>query len=104
MLSALLSRWRRLKHSFFSLIALCTSSFHHQVSLASCLLPLVMPNTSEATFRTQVAIFSHMLFASSPSSQSPSLSTLSLKVCAAFPLSFHHFHLILLYNIEIIMA
>src|SRR6266540_2720867 len=91
MLSKLLSRCNRLKHYFFSLIALCTSSFHHQVSLDSRLLHLVTPNTSEATFRTQVAIFSHMLFASSPSSQGPSLSTLSLKVCAPSPLSFHHF-------------
>src|SRR6266540_1315236 len=97
MLSKLLSRCNRLKHSFLSLIAFCTSSFHHQVSLASRLLPLVTPNTSEATFQTQVAIFSHMLFASSPSSQGPSLSTLSLKVCAASPLSFHHFvHAILM--------
>src|SRR6185369_8342410 len=68
MLAALLSRWRRLKHSFFSLIALCTSSFHHQVSFPSCLPPLLTPNTSEATFRTHVAIFSHMSSASSPSS------------------------------------
>src|SRR6185312_4657619 len=96
MLAALLSRWRRLKHSFFSLIALCTSSFHHQVSFPSYLSPLFMPNTSEATFRTHVAIFSHMSSASSPSSQSPSPSILSLNACAASPLSFHHFVLAIL--------
>src|SRR6185437_8350281 len=44
MLAALLSRWRRLKHSF-SLIALCTSSFHHQVSFPSYLPSLLTPNT-----------------------------------------------------------
>src|SRR6266540_2720425 len=81
MLVALLSRCNRLKHSFFSLIALCTSSFHHQVSLASRLLPLVTPNTSEATFRTQIAIFSHMLFAYSSSSQGPLFSTLLKSLC-----------------------
>src|SRR5438105_3110551 len=96
MLSALLSRCNRLKYSFFFLIALCTSSFHHQVSLASRLLPVVTPNTFEATFRTQVTIFSHMLLASSPSSQGSSLSTLCLKVCAASSLSFHHFVLTIL--------
>ena len=41
-----------MKHSF-SLIALCTSSFHHQVSFPSYLSPLFMPSTSEATFRTR---------------------------------------------------
>src|SRR6185436_15364443 len=96
MLAALLSRWRRLKHSFFSLIALCTSSFHHQVSFPSCLPPLLTPNTSEATFRTHIAIFSHMSSASSPSSQNPSPSILSLNACAASPLSFHHFVLAIL--------
>ncbi|KAG2628562.1 hypothetical protein PVAP13_3KG242827 [Panicum virgatum] len=95
MLAALLSRWRRLKHSF-SLIALCTSSFHHQVSFPSCLPPLLMPNTSEATFRTHIAIFSHMSSVSSPSSQGPSPSILSLNTCAASPLSFHHFVLAIL--------
>src|SRR6185312_16565401 len=87
MLAALLSRWRRLKHSFFSLIALCTSSFHHQVSFPSCLPLLLTPNTSEATFRTHVAIFIHMSSASSPSSQGPSPSILSLNVCR-FPSKF----------------
>src|SRR5579859_508796 len=96
MLAALLSRWRRLKHSFFSLIALCTSSFHHQVSFASCLPPLLTPNASEATFRTHVAIFSHVSSTSTPSSQGPSPSILSLNVCAASPLSFHHFVLAIL--------
>src|SRR6185312_5026011 len=96
MLAALLSRWRHLKHSFFSLIALCTSSFHHHVSFPSCLSPLLTPSTSEATFRTHVAIFSRMSSASSPSSQGPSPSILSLNVCAASPLSFHHFVLIIL--------
>src|ERR1041385_498041 len=79
MLSALLSRYRRRKHTFFSLIAFWTSSFHHQVSLASTLLPLVTPNSSEAILRTHVAIFIHILFASPPSSQGPSFMTLSLK-------------------------
>src|SRR3990170_3133654 len=78
MLSALLSRYRRLKQSFFSLIAFWTSSFHHQVSLSSLLLPLDTPNSSEATLRMQVAIFIHTLSASHPSSQGPSLMTLSL--------------------------
>src|SRR6185295_11149142 len=100
MLAALLSRWRRLKHSFFSLIALCTSSFHHQVSFPSCLPPLLTPSISEATFRTHVAIFSHMLLASSPSSQGPSPSILSLNVCAASPLSFHHLILIILAHLS----
>src|SRR6185437_8659836 len=99
MLAALLSRWRRLKHSFFSLIAFCTSSFHHQVSFPSCLPPLLTPNTSEATFRTHVAIFSHMSFASSPS-QGPSPSILSLDACAASPLSFHHFVLAILAHLS----
>src|SRR6185437_10947393 len=96
MLAALLSRWRRLKHSFFSLIALCTSSFHHQVSFPFCLPPLLTPSTSEATFRTQVAIFSHMFSTYSPSSQGPSPSILSLNVCVASPLNFHHFVLAIL--------
>src|SRR6185503_15771750 len=76
MLAAPLSRWRHLKHFLFSLIALCTSSFHHQVSFPSCLPPLLTPSTSEATFRTHVAIFSHMSSVSSPSSQDPSPSIL----------------------------
>uniref|UniRef100_M8C4Y0 Uncharacterized protein n=1 Tax=Aegilops tauschii TaxID=37682 RepID=M8C4Y0_AEGTA len=71
--------YRRLKQSFFSLIAFWTSSFHHQVSLSSLLLPLDTPNSSEATLRMQVAIFIHTLSASPPSSQGPSLMTLSLK-------------------------
>src|SRR3954463_4455066 len=79
MLSALLSRYRRRKQTFFSLIAFWTSSFHHQVSLASTLLPLVTPNSSEAILRTQTAIFIHILFASPPSSQGPSFMTHSLK-------------------------
>src|ERR1044072_2671582 len=91
MFSALLSRYRRQKQTFFSLIALWTSSFHHQVSLASTLLPLVTPNSSEAILRTHVAIFIHILFASPPSSQGPSFMTLSLIALAASPLSFHHF-------------
>ncbi|KAG2636780.1 hypothetical protein PVAP13_2NG471903 [Panicum virgatum] len=95
MLAALLSRWRRLKHSFFSLIALCTSSFHNQVSFPSCLPSLLTPSTSEVTFRTHVAIFSHMSSASSPF-QDPSPSILSLNVCAASPLNFNHFVLIIL--------
>ncbi|XBH94521.1 hypothetical protein VPH35_085279 [Triticum aestivum] len=91
MLSALLSRYRHLKQSFFSLIAFWTSSFHHQVSLSSLLLPLDTPSSSEATLRMQVAIFVHTLFASPPSSQGPSLMTLSLNARATSPLSFHHF-------------
>src|SRR3954452_667359 len=91
MLAALLSRYRHLKQSFFSLITFWTSSFHHQVSLASLLLPLVTPNSSTATFRKQVAILVHIMFASPPSSQGPSLITLSLKARDASPLSFHHF-------------
>jgi hypothetical protein len=91
MLSTLLSRCIRLKHSFFSLIAFCTFSFHHHVSLVSRLPPLVTPNFSEATFLMQVAIFIHMLFTSPPSCQGPSLRTLSSNVFAASSLSFHHF-------------
>src|SRR6185503_20823412 len=100
MLAALLSRWRRLKHSFFSLIALCTSSFHHQVSFPFYLSLLLTPNTSEATFRTHVVIFSHMSSASSPSSQGPSPSILSLNACAASSLSFHHFVLVILVHLS----
>src|SRR6185437_6400937 len=90
-----------LKHSFFSLIALYTSSFHHQVSFRSCLPPLLTPSTSEATFRKHVAIFSHMSLASSPSSQGPSPSIISLNICAASPLSFHHFVLIILAHLPL---
>src|SRR3954471_19466930 len=79
MLFALLSKYRRRKQTFFSLIAFWTSSFHHQVSLASTLLPLVTPNSSEAILQTQVVIFIHILFASPSSSQGPSFMTLSLK-------------------------
>jgi hypothetical protein len=85
-----LSRCIRLKHTFFSLIAFC-NLFHHHVSLVSHLPPLVTPNSSEVTFLMQVAIFIHMLFASPPSCQGPSLKTLSLNVFAASSLSFHHF-------------
>uniref|UniRef100_A0A0A9GWA9 Uncharacterized protein n=1 Tax=Arundo donax TaxID=35708 RepID=A0A0A9GWA9_ARUDO len=74
-----MSKCRRLKHAFFSLIAFWTSSFYHYVFFASLLLPLVIPNSLEATFRTQVFIFIHILFASPPSFQEPSLITLSLK-------------------------
>jgi hypothetical protein len=41
----------------------------------------------------QVVIFIHMLFASPPSCQGPSLRTLSLNVFDASSLSFHHFAL-----------
>nr|TKW13549.1 hypothetical protein SEVIR_5G109100v2 [Setaria viridis] len=58
--------------------------------------PLVTPSTSEATFRMQFAIFSHMLFASSPSFQGPSLITLSLKTSDVSSFSFHHFVLVVL--------
>jgi hypothetical protein len=75
-ISALLSRCIRLKHNFLSLIAFCTFSFHHHVSLASRLPPLVTLNSSDATFLMQVAIPIHMLFASSASCQGPSLRTL----------------------------
>jgi hypothetical protein len=89
-LSALLSRCIRLNHSFFSLIAFCTFLFHHHVSLASHLPPLVTPNSSDATFLMQVAIPIRMLFASPPC-QGPFLRTLSLNVFTASFLSFYHF-------------
>ncbi|AQK72848.1 Regulator of nonsense transcripts UPF2, partial [Zea mays] len=60
------------------------------------MLPLVTPNTSDATFLIQVAIFTHMLFASSSSDQAPSTKTLSLKTSDVSPLSFHHFVLAIL--------
>jgi hypothetical protein len=91
MLSALLSKCIRLKHSFFSLIVFCTFSFHHHVSLASRLPPLVTLNSSDATFLMQVDILIHVLFASPPSCQGPSLRTLSLNGFMASSLSFHHF-------------
>jgi hypothetical protein len=90
-LFALLSRYIHLKHSFFSLIAFYTFSFHHHISLASCLPPLVTPNFFDATFLMQVVILIHMLFTSPPSYQMPSLRTLSLNVFAVSSLSFHHF-------------
>jgi hypothetical protein len=90
-LSVLLSRCIRLKNSFFSLIAFYTFSFHHHVSLASRLTPLVTHSFSEATFLMQVAIFIHMLFASPPLCQGPSLRTLSMNVLAASSLSFYYF-------------
>src|SRR6185503_2219255 len=77
--------------SLFSLRAFCTSSFHHQVSLVAPLLPLVTPSTFAATFLMQVAIFFHVLFASSPSSQEPSVITLLLKSSDTASFSFHHF-------------
>jgi hypothetical protein len=90
-LSTLLFRCIRLKHSFFSLIVFCTFSFHHHVSLVSRLPPLVTPNSSKATFPMQVDIFIHMLLASPPSCQGPSLRTLSLNIFTASSLNFHHF-------------
>jgi hypothetical protein len=90
-LSTLLSRSIRLKHSFFSLIAFCTFSFHHHVSLVSRLPHLVTLNSSEATFLMQVDIFIHMLFASPPSCQGLSLRTLFLNIFATSSLGFHHF-------------
>ena len=60
-------------------LAFWTSLLHYQVSLASLLLCLVTPNSSEANFQTQVATFIHILFASPPSSQEPSSITLSSK-------------------------
>jgi hypothetical protein len=90
-LSTLISMCIHLNHSFFSLIAFCTFSFHHHVSLVSRLPPLVTPNSSEATFLMQVDIFIHMLLASPPSCQGPSLRTLFLNIFAVSSLSFHHF-------------
>jgi hypothetical protein len=75
-LSTLLSRCIHLNHSFFSLIAFCTFSFNYHVSLVSCLPPLFTLNFSEATFLMQVAIFIHIIFASPPLCQGPSLRTL----------------------------
>jgi hypothetical protein len=49
-LSALLYRCIRLNHTFFSLIAFCTFLFHHHISLASCLPPLVTLNSFESHF------------------------------------------------------
>lgn len=43
----------------------------YQVSLGFCPLVLVTPNTFEAIFQIYVAIFTHMVFASSPSFQKP---------------------------------
>jgi hypothetical protein len=90
-LSALLSMCICLKHYFISLIAFCTFSFHHHVSLASRLPSLVTLNSSDATFLMQVAIPIHMLFTSPPSCQGSSLRTLSLNVFATSSLSFYHF-------------
>jgi hypothetical protein len=66
MLSALSSRCIQLKHFLFSLIAFCTFTFHHHVSLVSRLPLLVTLNSSEVPFLMQVIIFIHMLFASPP--------------------------------------
>jgi hypothetical protein len=69
----------------------CTFSFHRHVSLVSRLPHLVTPNSSEATFLMQMVIFIHMLFASPPSCQGPSLRTFFLNVFDASFLGFHHF-------------
>jgi hypothetical protein len=79
-LSALLFRCMHLKYYFFSLIAFCTFLFYHHVSLVSRLPPLITPNSSDATFLMQVVILIHMLFASPPSCQGPSLRTLFLNI------------------------
>jgi hypothetical protein len=52
---------------------------------------LFTPNSSEVTFLIQVAVFIHMLFASPPSCQRPSLRTLFLNIFTTSSLSFHHF-------------
>ncbi|PWZ18983.1 Mitochondrial import inner membrane translocase subunit TIM22-3 [Zea mays] len=71
--------------------------FSASLTSYSCILPTKpLLLSSNAIFWMHVAIFLHMMFASPSSAQGPSSITLSLKVWATSPLSFHHFVLVTL--------